>query len=82
MGVKLHRRSVRERAREKDSGQKGSFGLLWGPTERPRRGPKPGLSLEAIVEAAIQIADTEGLVALTMSRVATQLGVTTMALYR
>ena len=82
MGVKPHRRSARERAREKGSGQKGSFGLLWGPTERPRRGPKPGLSLEAIVEAAIQIADTEGLAALTMSRVATQLGVTTMALYR
>jgi AcrR family transcriptional regulator len=78
MAVKQHRRSARERAREKRSGEKSSFGLLWGPTERPRRGPKPGLSLEA----AIQIADTEGLAALTMSRVATQLGVTTMALYR
>jgi AcrR family transcriptional regulator len=82
MGVKQHRRSAREKAREKGSGERGSFGLLWGSTERPRRGPKPGLSLEAIVEAATQIADTEGLAALTMSRVATQLGVTTMALYR
>jgi AcrR family transcriptional regulator len=56
--------------------------LLWGRRERGRRGPKPGLSLDAIVEAAIRLADAEGLEAVSMARVAEQLGFTTMSLYR
>lgn len=55
--------------------------LLWGTPERPRRGPKPRLSVEKIVEAATAIADTEGLAALSMRRVAERLGVTAMSLY-
>lgn len=54
---------------------------LWG-RERPRRGPRPGLSLEAITDAAVALADAEGLAAVSMARVAQGLGVTTMALYR
>jgi AcrR family transcriptional regulator len=56
--------------------------LLWGRRERGQRGPKPGLSLDAIINAAIQVADAQGLQAISMSRVATELGFTTMALYR
>ncbi|MEV0729846.1 TetR/AcrR family transcriptional regulator [Polymorphospora sp. NPDC050346] len=56
--------------------------LLWGRRERPRRGPKPGLSLERIVAAAVEIADREGLAAVSMSRVAEEVGFTTMSLYR
>ncbi|HEY5984788.1 MAG TPA: helix-turn-helix domain-containing protein, partial [Streptosporangiaceae bacterium] len=56
--------------------------LLWGRRERGRRGPKPGLSLDAIVEAAIRLADAEGLDAVSMARVAGELGFTTMSLYR
>jgi AcrR family transcriptional regulator len=56
--------------------------LLWGIQKRPRRGPKPGLSLERVVRAGIEIADAEGLAALSMRRVAERLGFTTMALYR
>lgn len=56
--------------------------LAWGVTERPRRGPRPGLSIERIVECAIELADAEGLAALSMSRLATELGFTTMSLYR
>jgi AcrR family transcriptional regulator len=56
--------------------------LLWGRRERGRRGPKPGLSVDAIVEAAVRIADTEGLEAVSMARVAKELGFTTMSLYR
>ncbi|GAA2132574.1 GntR family transcriptional regulator [Kitasatospora kazusensis] len=41
-----------------------------------------GLSRDRIVRAAIDVADTEGLAALSMRRVATELGVATMALYR
>jgi AcrR family transcriptional regulator len=56
--------------------------LLWGRRERGRRGPRPGLSLDAIVEAAIRLADAEGLEAVAMARVAQLLGFTTMSLYR
>jgi len=55
---------------------------MWGSRERAARGPKPELSLDGIVRAAIEVADIEGLNALTMTRIATQLDVTTMALYR
>jgi AcrR family transcriptional regulator len=59
-----------------------SYELLWGLRERPRRGPKPGLSIEGIVRAAIELADAEGLTAVSMSRVAARLGFTPMSLYR
>ncbi|MBC2876551.1 MULTISPECIES: TetR/AcrR family transcriptional regulator C-terminal domain-containing protein [Streptomyces] len=42
----------------------------------------PGLSPERIVEAALGVADAEGLAAVSMRRVATVLGVATMSLYR
>src|SRR5580693_3019855 len=56
--------------------------LLWGRRERGRRGPRPGLSADAIAAAAIRLADAEGLDTVSMARVAAELGVTTMALYR
>src|SRR6266702_2259220 len=56
--------------------------LLWGRRERGKRGPRRGLSAEAIVEAAVRIADAEGLEAISMARVAAELGFTTMSLYR
>lgn len=60
---------------------KRSMELLWGAPERPKRGPKPRLSVERIAEAAIGIADREGLAALSMRRVADEVGVTAMSLY-
>ena len=42
--------------------------LAWGLRDRGVRGPKPGLTLERIVEAGIAIASDEGLDALSMSR--------------
>jgi AcrR family transcriptional regulator len=59
-----------------------SLALVWGLRERPRRGPKPGLSLERIIDAAVELADTEGLAAVAMSRLAEKLGFTTMSIYR
>jgi AcrR family transcriptional regulator len=56
--------------------------LLWGRRERGKRGPRPGLSPDAIVGAAMQVADAEGLEAVSMARVAAKLGFTTMSLYR
>ncbi|MEU9114492.1 TetR/AcrR family transcriptional regulator C-terminal domain-containing protein [Streptomyces sp. NPDC048483] len=59
-----------------------SLELLWGTGERPSRGPKPGLTLDRIVTAAVAVADAEGLGALSMRRVAAELGGGTMSLYR
>jgi AcrR family transcriptional regulator len=56
--------------------------LLWGRRERGKRGPRPGLSAQAIVDAAVRVADAEGLEAISMARVAAELGFTTMSLYR
>ena len=56
--------------------------LMWRLRETPRRGPKPSLTLDDIVAAAIAIADAEGLAAVSMARVAERLGNSTMALYR
>lgn len=55
--------------------------LLWGTADSPRRGPKPRLTVPRIAAAAIQLADTEGLPALSMRRLAERLGVTAMSLY-
>ncbi|WP_434316985.1 TetR/AcrR family transcriptional regulator [Leifsonia sp. P73] len=56
--------------------------LSWGVAERPQRGPKRELSIERIVDTAIGVADQEGLSAVSMSRIAAELGFTTMSLYR
>jgi AcrR family transcriptional regulator len=56
--------------------------LAWGRRRRATRGPKPRLTLESIVAAGIAVAMTEGIGALSMTRVAAKLGVGTMSLYR
>jgi AcrR family transcriptional regulator len=68
--------------REKKRDPKASLALLWGEQDQSRRGPKPSLSAQRIVSSAIALADGEGLDAVSMQRVAADLGVTTMALYR
>ncbi|TCB95995.1 TetR/AcrR family transcriptional regulator [Micromonospora zingiberis] len=59
-----------------------NIALAWGLRDRPSRGPKRSLSLEQVVAAGIQVAQAEGLPAVSMSRVASELGVSTMSLYR
>ncbi len=56
--------------------------LLWGRRNKARRGPRAGLSIDAIVRAATKVADAEGLEAVSMGRVAKELGFTPMSLYR
>ncbi|WP_374472444.1 TetR/AcrR family transcriptional regulator [Phenylobacterium sp.] len=58
-----------------------SLELLWGRHEPGRRGPKPKLSLEEVIAAAIAIADREGVEALSIRRVAEKVGLSPMALY-
>jgi AcrR family transcriptional regulator len=56
--------------------------LLWEDRARPTRGPKPAFTPDDVVQAAIDIADEDGLAAVTMNAVAARLGFTTMAIYR
>ena len=56
--------------------------LLWEDRSEPTRGPKRGVTPEDVVQAAVEIADEDGLAAVTMNAVATRLGFTTMAVYR
>ncbi len=65
-----------------DPEQPRGVALAWGVAAHPQRGPKRELSIERIVDAAIEIADAEGIAAVSMSRVASALGFTTMSLYR
>jgi AcrR family transcriptional regulator len=56
--------------------------LLWrDPAAVPRHGPRQGLSIDAVVDAATEVADTENLEAVTMRRVAQLLGVAPMTVY-
>ncbi|GAA5206635.1 TetR/AcrR family transcriptional regulator [Microbacterium kyungheense] len=56
--------------------------LAWGVAANPQRGPKREMSVERIVEAAVEIADADGLGAVSMAAVAARLGFTPMSLYR
>jgi AcrR family transcriptional regulator len=59
-----------------------SIAAAWGLRDRPAKGPKPALSLERIVDAAVAVAVAEGIEAVSMSRVAKELGSSPMSLYR
>lgn len=65
-----------------DAGLPRALAQAWGLAPTPQRGPKAELSADRIVAKAVAIADTEGLPAVTMARVAKELGFTTMSLYR
>ena len=54
----------------------------WGVRASMTKGPRPKLTLDAIVGAGIAIADEEGLDAVSMNRVAKRLGSSPMGLYR
>jgi len=56
--------------------------IIWARPPRSSRGPRPAFTLEAIARAAVAVCDAEGLEALTMRRLAAELGTGTMSLYR
>jgi AcrR family transcriptional regulator len=59
-----------------------SYQAAWGIHEPTGRGPKRGLTLDRVVDAGVAVATSEGLEAVSMSRVARELKAATMALYR
>ncbi|GAA3286618.1 TetR/AcrR family transcriptional regulator [Nesterenkonia halobia] len=69
-------------AESTETGLPRAVAIAWGMQEVPQRGPSRGLSHERIVAAAVEIADADGLPAVTMQAVAKSLGFTTMSLYR
>ena len=58
-----------------------SMALLWRRRDSGGAVGRSGISVDRIIAAAIEVADAEGLPALSMRRVAEQLGVGTMSLY-
>lgn len=56
--------------------------LAWGVATNPQRGPKREMSVERIVDAAVELADADGIGAVSMAAVASSLGFTPMSLYR
>lgn len=49
--------------------------------EQRRRGPKPTLSREMVIEAALELVDTEGLAALNLRKLAGRMGISAMTPY-
>ncbi len=58
-----------------------TLALLWRRAEGGTRGPRPKLSVDAVVDAAIALADEAGLQAVSMRTLAGRLGVSAMTLY-
>ena len=56
--------------------------LMWGIEGPARPGPKPTLHISDIGRAAVRLADAAGLGAVSMAKVAAEVGFTTMSLYR
>ncbi|MCM2415009.1 MULTISPECIES: TetR/AcrR family transcriptional regulator [unclassified Streptomyces] len=55
--------------------------VIWARPERAGRGPRPAFSRADIAAAAVRIADADGLDAVSMRKVAAELGCGTMSLY-
>lgn len=73
-------RSTREAV--EDLGVSATLEAAWGRSAGPRRGPRPALTVAQIIEAAVALADREGLAAVSMSSLAADLGTKPMSLYR
>jgi AcrR family transcriptional regulator len=56
--------------------------VIWDRPERAARGPVPSLSREEIASAAVTLADTQGIDAVSMRALALELGVGAASLYR
>lgn len=56
--------------------------VIWRRSARPSRGPRPTRSRDEIVSAAVELADADGIEAVSMRQVAASVGLGTMSLYR
>jgi AcrR family transcriptional regulator len=59
-----------------------TLGLLWGTAvATPRKGPARSVTVTQVVDAALALADEDGLAALTMRGVAERVGISAMSVY-
>ncbi|MBE1574863.1 TetR/AcrR family transcriptional regulator [Amycolatopsis roodepoortensis] len=65
-----------------EGGAPATLMRLWRQAERPTRGRPSVLDIDSVVAAAVDLADREGVVNVTLASVAKDLGVTKMSLYR
>ena len=63
------------------TGRAAELEVIWARPERAGRGPRPAYSRADIAAAAVGIADADGIDAVSMRRVAAELGCGTMSLY-
>src|SRR5262245_11128111 len=72
-----------ESSRTSGGDPRRSIALLWRDHAKAgsRRGPRPRLSVNAVVDAAIDLADADGLDAVTIRAVAAKLGAAPMSIY-
>ena len=75
-------RQTASKTARKPKAAKKTPSLVWESKPASTRGPKPAFTTNQVAQAAVRIADTESLQSVTMQRLARDLGVTTMALYR
>jgi AcrR family transcriptional regulator len=55
--------------------------LMWGRIEAPKRGPKSKVAVADLVQAAVRLADEEGIDAVSTRRVAEAVGISAMSFY-
>ena len=65
-----------------EDGIASTFDLLWALERAGKRGRRPSLSRDTLVRVAIELADTEGIAAVTMHRLAAHVDSKAMSLYR
>jgi AcrR family transcriptional regulator len=65
-----------------EDGIASTFDLLWALERGGKRGRRPSLSRDTLVRVAIELADTEGIAAVTMQRLAALVDSKAMSLYR
>lgn len=73
---------VMEASRRVDPELRRRSQLLWDDRSKGTRGPRAAFTPDDVVQVAMDIADADGLGAVTMNAVASRLGLTTMAVYR
>ncbi|GAB3768043.1 TetR/AcrR family transcriptional regulator [Microlunatus parietis] len=67
---------------DEQSQELAALELLWGLREPSSFGPRRALTVQQLAEVCVRLADTEGLNAVAMQRVAQELNYTKMSLYR
>ena len=77
----LLRRPTKEHEEQQEGDARRKL-TLWERVEGSPRGPRPALTHDQIARAAVEIADADGLSAVSMRHLAERLGVATMGLYR